>query len=132
MQETTKARLTVFARLWAIPMILFIVLAVVAAIAGMEERTNLMGVAVLGTVLMLIVQFCQLIAAIVVRRWWCVAGSVIGILISLFVMICAIVALAAGQYRPPAYANDSIDVEVEDSAVFMEAEEQQQISEDIR
>ena len=111
MQETTRTRLTIFSRLWAIPMILFILLCIVAVVACMEENTDLMGLAVLGTLLMFVIQLCQLVAAIVVRRWWCVAGGVIGLVVSLFVMVCSIVALAAGQYRPPVIYenNDTID-----------------------
>jgi len=96
-----KSKLTVFARLWAVSMILFVVLSIAAVIAGMNNSVNWMGLAVVGTVLMLVVQLAQLVSAIVVRRWWCVAGAVIGVVVSVFVALCSIVALAAGQYRAP-------------------------------
>ena len=86
MQESTKSRLIVFSRLWAVPMILFVLLAVAAVIAGMNEHKSWMGLAVVGTVVMLIVQVAQLVSAIVVRRWWCVAGAVIGVAVSIFLL----------------------------------------------
>ena len=101
MKESTKSKLTIFARLWAVPMILFVVLSIVGVIGGMNENKDMMGISMVGTCLMLLILVCQLIASIVIRRWWCAAGSVFGILVSLFVMSCSIAALAAGQYRPP-------------------------------
>lgn len=101
MKESTKGKLTVFSRLWAVSMILFVVLCVVGVIGGMNESKSLMGVSMAGTCVMFIVMVCQLVASIVIRRWWCVAGCVFGILVSLFFMACSITALAAGQYRPP-------------------------------
>lgn len=129
MQEQTRKRLTLFARLWAIPMLLFIVLSVVAVIAGMDERKNLMGAAVVGIGVMLVLLLCQVIAAVVVRRWWCVVGGVIGVLVSIFVMLTSIVALGAGQYRPPVFSDedeaaDSIAVAETDSASFYYEEDQ--------
>ena len=101
MKESTRTRLTIFSRLWPISMVLFIGLCVVGVIACMDEQKNLMGVAALGAVLMFLVQLSQLVASFIIRRWWCVVGSIIGIVLSIFVWICSIVALAAGQYRPP-------------------------------
>lgn len=101
MQESTKSRLIVFARLWAIPMVLCVLFSIAAVIAAIHEHKGWMGLAVLGTVLTLIVLFCQVVAAIVLRRWWHVVGSVMSIAVSLFVITCSIVGLAAGQYRPP-------------------------------
>ena len=69
MQESTKSRLTVFSRLWAIPMVLCVLLCVAAVIAGMNGRTHWMGLSVLGTVLMVIILLAQLVAAAVIRRW---------------------------------------------------------------
>ncbi len=101
MKESTKSKLNIFAHLWAVSMILFVVLCIVGVIGGMNENKNMMGISMVGTCLMFLILVCQLIASIVIRRWWCVAGSVFGILLSLFVMACSITALAAGQYRPP-------------------------------
>jgi hypothetical protein len=85
---------------------------VAAVIACMDNHTNLMGMAVVGTVLMLSIQLSQLVAAVIVRRWWCVAGGVIGLAVSVFVILCSIVALAAGQYRPPVIRDiDSTEVD---------------------
>ena len=50
---------------------------------------------------MFLAMLCQLVTSIIVRRWWCLVGTIIGISVSLSVWICSIVALAAGQYRPP-------------------------------
>lgn len=124
MKETTQKRLIVFSRLWAIPMILFVVLAVVAVIACMDENKDLMGAAVVGTVIMMIIQLCQLVAAIVVRRWWCLFGGVVGVLVSVFVLTCSIVALAAGQYRPPVTANGSDEEALPDTVTFFQEEDQ--------
>ena len=93
-------------------MILFTVLCIAAVIATMNESKQWMGLAVLGTVVIMLVQLCQLAAAVAVRRWWCVAGSVFGIIVSLFVLVCSIVALAAGQYRPPVISDDTDTTEV--------------------
>ena len=101
MRERTKSRLTTFSRLWAIPMILCIVLSIVGVIGCMDEQKNLIGIGATGSVLMFLIMLCQLVASIMVRRWWCMVGVIIGIVVSLFVWVCSIVALAAGQYRPP-------------------------------
>jgi len=100
MKESAKSKLTVFSRLWVVSMVLFIVLCIVAVIGGMNENKSMMGMATVGIVLMFIMMLCQLIAAVTVRRWWCVAGALFGVLASLFVLVCSVVALAAGQYRP--------------------------------
>ena len=100
-KESTKSRLTTFARLWVIPTILFIAMCVTAAIGVMKDRTVLMGISVIGTIVMFVILLCQLVAAIIVRRWWCMAGIILAILLSVGVWLCTIVALAAGQYRPP-------------------------------
>lgn len=120
MKESTRSRLTVFSRLWAVSLVLFIVLCILAVIATMGEKTNMMGLAVVGFCLVFIVQLCQLITAFVVRRWWCAAGAFIGILISCFVLACAITALAAGQYRPPKTSEEAVE-EVADSALQVES-----------
>lgn len=112
MQESKKSRLIVFSRLWAIPMVLFVLLSIGAVIAAMNGHKNWMGLAVVGTVLMLIIQLAQLVSAITVRRWWCVTGAAIGVVVSLFVAASSIVALAAGQWRAP-----DIQVPVDSSVV---------------
>jgi hypothetical protein len=125
MQESTKSRLIVFSRLWAIPMILFVMLAVAAVIAGMNEHRGWMGLAVVGTVLMLIVQLAQLVSAIIVRRWWCVTGAVIGVVVSVFVALTSIVALGAGQWRAPEIHNiDDTGAVVGDTVYFSQTDEQ--------
>ena len=101
MRERTKSRLTTFSRLWAIPMILCIALSIVGVIGCMDEQKNLIGIGATGSVLMFLIMLCQLVTSIMVRRWWCMVGVIIGIVVSLFVWVCSIVALAAGQYRPP-------------------------------
>ena len=101
MQESTKSKLTTFSRLWAIPMVLCIALCIVGVIGCMDEQRNLIGIAAVGSALMFIIMLGQLITSIIVRRWWCMIGVIIGIVVSLFVWLCSIVALAAGQYRPP-------------------------------
>lgn len=119
MQESTKSRLIVFSRLWAVSMVLFVLLAVAAVIAGMNEHRGWMGLAVLGTVLMLIVQLAQLVSAIIVRRWWCVAGAVIGVAVSIFVALTSIVALGAGQWRAPEiHDQENSSVMVADTVCF--------------
>lgn len=100
MKERTKSRLTLFARLWAVSVVLFIVFSIMYAYACMNESKNLIGLGAVGACIMFLVQVCQLVAAIMVRRWWCFAGTVIGIAVSLFVLVGCIVASAAGQYRP--------------------------------
>ena len=88
----------VFARLWAVPMVLFVLLSVAAVVAAMNDNSNWMGAAVVGTVVMLIIQIAQLVSAIIVRRWWYVAGAVIGLAVSTFVFLTSVTALAAGQW----------------------------------
>ena len=125
MQESTKSRLIVFSRLWAVSTVLFVLLAVAAVIAGMNEHKGWMGLAVLGTVLMLIVQLAQLVSAIIVRRWWCVAGAVIGVAVSIFVALTSIVALGAGQWRAPEiHDQENSSVMLADTVFFSQADEQ--------
>lgn len=109
MKEQTQSRLTLFAHLWAVSMVLFAVLCIVAVYGGMNDHKNLMGLGIVSFCAVFIIQICQSIAAIMVRRWWCFAFSVIGILVSLFILICCIVALGAGQYRPPRAAEEVCD-----------------------
>ena len=118
MQESTKSRLIVFSRLWAVPTVLFVVLAVAAVIAGMNDHRGWMGLCVLGTVLMLIILLAQLVSAIVVRRWWCVAGAVIGVAVSVFVALTSIVALGAGQWRAPEIHDQDDSGAVQADTVF--------------
>lgn len=101
MQESIKSKLIVFSRLWAVPMVLFVLLSITAVVAAMNNHADGMGLAVVGTVLMLIIQLAQLVSAVVLRRWWCVTGAAIGVAVSLFVAASSIVALAAGQWRAP-------------------------------
>ena len=101
MKESTKSKLTIFSRLWAVSTILIVAFCIVGVIGGINENKDMMGISMVGTCLMFLILVCQLIASIAVRRWWCTAGSVLCILVSLFVMTCSVVALAAGQYRPP-------------------------------
>lgn len=101
MKESTRTRLTTFSRLWPVPMTLFIVLCIVAIFACINLHKGIMALAAMGTIIMLIIMLCQVVTSIIVRRWWCLGGAIIGIVISILVWICSIVALAAGQYRPP-------------------------------
>ena len=98
MQERTKSRLTLFARLWAVSVVFFLVSGIVFVYACMNNSKNLIGVGAVGFCIMFIVQVSQLIAAIIVRRWWCVFCAVIGLLLSVFIFFCCVAALAAGQY----------------------------------
>lgn len=101
MQEEKKSLLKTLVRLWFVPMVLCIALCIIGTIACINEHRGIMALAALGTIPMLIIMVCQLIASIFTRQWWCLGGAIFGIAISLFVMLCSIVALAAGQYRPP-------------------------------
>lgn len=101
MKELSKSKLTIFSRLWVVSVILFAALCIVGVIGGMNENKNMMGISMVGTCLMFLIMVCQLVTSIIIRRWWCMAGCVFGILVSLFFMGVSIVALAAGQYRPP-------------------------------
>jgi len=123
MREITKSRLIVFSRLWAVPMILCVLLSVAAVVAVMNNHTNWMGLAVVCSVLMLMVQLAQLVSAVIVRRWWCVVGAVIGVAVSVFVALCAIVALAAGQWHAPEIRDNGEDVAV-DTVSFSQADGQ--------
>ena len=124
MQESTKSRLIVFSRLWAVPMVLCVLLAVAAVVAGMNDQRDWMGLCVVGTVLMLIVLFAQLVSAIVMRRWWCVTGAVIGVAVSVFVILTSIVALGAGQWRAPEiHDQDDSGAVQADTVCFSQAEE---------
>ena len=101
MKESTRTKLTKFSRLWALSMALCIGLCVVGVFACMTDRKVLMGIATIGTILMFLIMLCQLVTSIIVRRWWCVVGALIGMAVSLSIWFFSIVALAAGQYRPP-------------------------------
>lgn len=120
MQETTRSKLNAFARLWPLSMLLFVVLSIAAVIATMNERTNLMGAAVVASCVTFIIQLCQLVAAIIVRKWGKTIGAIFGIVVSLFVLTCSIVALAAGQYRPPVINEVSAG---EDTVTFSKTED---------
>ena len=109
MQESTKNKLTIFSRLWAVSMILFIVFCIVGVIATMNESKDLIGIATLGACAMFLVQVAHVVTSVIVKRGWCIAGSVFGIAVSVFVSLCSVVALAAGQYRPPKNANGPVE-----------------------
>lgn len=109
MQESTKNKLTIFSRLWAVSMILFIVFCIVGVIATMNESKDLIGIATLGACAMFLVQVAHVVTSVIVKRGWCIAGSVFGIAVSVFVSLCSVVALAAGQYRPPVNANGPVE-----------------------
>ena len=116
MNSKLHSRLTVFARLWPVSVVLMLASCITVALAVVDYKGYLAALSTMGICLMAIVQLAQLIAAIVVRRWWCVAGTVIGLLLSAFFVVCVIVALAAGQYRPP----KGIDEEVVDTTEVAE------------
>ena len=110
MQDRTRSRLTLFARLWPVSVILLFILCITIGYAVIENKHSLIGLSFLGICFILIVQVCQLVAAIVVRRWWCFAGTVIGIILSTLILLFTTVGLAAGQYRPPKMIdNDYVD-----------------------
>lgn len=109
MKESTTKKLTFFSRLWAVSMIIFAVLCIVAVIATMNENKDVMGIAVLGACVMFLVQVAHVVTSVIVKRGWCIAGSVLGIMVSIFVSLCSVVALAAGQYRPPVNANGPVE-----------------------
>ena len=127
MRESTKSKLNAFSRLWAVSAGLFVILCIVAVAAVMSDRTNLMGIAVVGMCILFLAQLVQLVTAIMARRWWRVLGCVIGLAVSVFVLLSSIVALAAGQYRPPKF-NEEEEVAREtyspDSALFTLEDEQ--------
>ena len=128
MREITKSRLIVFSRLWAVSMILFVLLSIAAVIATMNYHSGWMGLAVVGSGLMLAVQLAQLVSAVIVRRWWCVVGAVIGVAVSIFVALCSIVALAAGQWHAPEIRdNGDLDVAV-DTVSFSQVDGQMSCS----
>ena len=95
--------------MWAVSMIIFAVLCIVAVIATMNENKDVMGIAVLGACVMFLVQVAHVVTSVIVKRGWCIAGSVLGIMVSIFVSLCSVVALAAGQYRPPVNANGPVE-----------------------
>lgn len=101
MKESTKSKLTKFTRLWAVSMVLSIALCIVGVFACIYEHRTLMGFAAIGTFLMFLVMFCQLLTSIIIRRWWSLVGVIFGLILSSIVVICSVVVLAAGQYRPP-------------------------------
>ena len=115
MREITKSRLIVFSRLWAVSMILFVLLTIAAVIATMNYRSGWMGLAVVGSGLMLMVQLAQLVSA----------G--IGVAVSLFVGVCSIVALAAGQWHAPEIRDNGEDVAV-DTVSFSQVDGQMSCS----
>ena len=128
MREITKSRLIVFSRLWAVSMILFGLLSIAAVIATMNYHSGWMGLAVVCSGLMLMVQLAQLVSAVIVRRWWCVVGAVIGVAVSIFVALCSIVALAAGQWHAPEIRdNGDLDVAV-DTVSFSQVDGQMSCS----
>ena len=100
MKEQNNPRLTLFARLWPVSVVLFIVFSILYAYACMNNYFNLKGLGLVGSFIMLFVQVCQLIAANKMRRWWCFTGIIIGIVLSIVVFISCCVAAVAGQYHP--------------------------------
>lgn len=87
-------------------MLLFAILCVGGVIAAMNESKNLVGLATVAGGIVFVMQVCHVVTSVAVRRWWCVAGSLLGLVVSVFVVLTAVTALAAGQYRPPVAAND--------------------------
>ena len=87
-------------------MLLFVALCIMAVVAAINDNKNLMTLGVILSGLMFFIQFCQFFAALIIRRWWLAAGGFFGMLVSIFVWFVGIVALAAGQYRPPKMLED--------------------------
>ena len=117
--------MTIFSRLWAVPMVLFVLLSVAAVIAGMNDYTGWMTLAILGSVLMLLIQLAQVVMSIILRRWWCVAGAVIGVIVSVFVALCCIVAMAAGQWRAPEIHETADSYIMEDDTISFSQDDEQ-------
>lgn len=108
MNNKSHSRLTVFARLWPVSVILMLAFCIAVAYAVVDEKGYLAALSTIGICLVSVVLLGQLISAIAVRRWWCVAGTVVGLLLSAVFIVCTIVALAAGQYRPPKGIDDGL------------------------
>ena len=91
-------------------MVLSVVLCIVGVIAMMNENRNLVGVATVAGVIIFVIQVCHVVTSLAVKRWWCVAGSVLGVTVSVFALLCAVAALAAGQYHRTPVADDGQQV----------------------
>lgn len=98
MSERTKSRMTFFARLWPVSFLLFFVFCVLYAYGCMNKCLNFAGLGMIGIGITFLIQVGQMIAAIKEHRWWCLAGTILGLLLSVFVLSVSIVAAAAGQW----------------------------------
>lgn len=101
MEDTTRSRLTLFARLWPVSVILLLVFCVMFAYGVVDYKRNLMGIAAIGIFLTCVAQLAQFIVSIIAKRWWCMVGVILGGLMSVVILLFTVVGLAAGQYRPP-------------------------------
>lgn len=105
----TKSTLTTLLRWWFVLPIAFGVLIIMYAfdIVEHEEATFTRGLCLMGSLALFVLQIVYLFTALFMRKWWLALGIFVGLGIDIVLTLLCIVALAAGQYRPPKQYDDS-------------------------
>lgn len=107
----TKSTLTTLLRWWFILPIVYGVLIILCVfdVIEHEETTTTRVLCVLGCLALFVAQVVYLLVALFRRKWWLSLGVFLGLCVNAVLTVFCIVALAAGQYRPPKqYDEDAI------------------------
>lgn len=104
-----KSTLTTLLRWWFILPIVYGVLIILCVfdVIEHEETTTTRVLCVLGCLALFVAQVVYLLVALFRRKWWLALGIFVGLGIDIVLTLLCIVALAAGQYRPPKQYDDS-------------------------
>ena len=108
-----KSTLTTLLRWWFVLPIAFGVLIIMYAfdIVEHEEATFTRGLCLMGSLALFVLQIVYLFTALFMRKWWLALGIFVGLGIDIVLTLLCIVALAAGQYRPPKQYDEDVIVD---------------------
>lgn len=103
MGEKTKSTLTTLLRWWFVWPIAYGVLITLFLfdVVDHEETTLMRALYFLGCLALFVAQIVYLFTALFMRKWLLSLGVFVGLGVTIFLTLLCIVALAAGQYRPP-------------------------------
>ncbi len=109
----TKSTLTTLLRWWFLLPIVYGVLIILYAfdVVEHEEATDARALYLMGCLALFVAQIVYLFTALFLRKWWISLGIFIGLGINVVLTVLCIVALAAGQYRPPKQYDEDVIVD---------------------
>ena len=126
MGEKAKSALTKLVRWSVVLPVAFCIMMImyVFDVVDHEEATTLRALLLMGSLIVFAGQIIFFFIALFLRKWWAVLGIFVGIAISVVITIFCIVALAAGQYRPPKQRDECDIVDTtEVDTTFIDIEE---------